>query len=161
MGSPFNLWQPCPEKKKDNIALEPFDCKVINPSVYVKSTDKSSSRFRRRKKSRLGGGLELNSWTWTYRKNFMEYKGFIIIVLFYLYGFDLRLFEITTVCDLRSQLRSKVVWLEASYFTSLCLICPMERTTVLVSRVVVRIEGIIRHKEKQCLGYWTRLVRVT
>ena len=44
--------------KMDNTlmeSLEPFDCKVINPSVYVKSTDKSSSRFRRRKKSQLGG----------------------------------------------------------------------------------------------------------
>ena len=39
----------------------------------------------------------------------MEYKGFIIIVLFYLYGFDLRLFETTTLCDLRSRLRPKVV----------------------------------------------------
>lgn len=39
------------------------------------------------------GGLELNSWTSTYRRNFMENKGFIIIVLLYLYGFDLRLFE--------------------------------------------------------------------
>ena len=39
----------------------------------------------------------------------MENKGFIIIVLLYFYGFDLRLFEITTFCDLRSQLRSKVV----------------------------------------------------
>lgn len=50
-------------RKKDNTALEPFDCKVINPSVYVKSTDKSSSRFRRKKISIGGGGLELNSWT--------------------------------------------------------------------------------------------------
>ena len=44
-------------RKKDNTALEPFDCKVINPSVYVKSTDKSSSRFRRKKISIGGGGI--------------------------------------------------------------------------------------------------------
>lgn len=49
-----------PWEEKDNTAPEQFDCKVINPFVNVKNTDKSSSRFRR-EKFPAGWGTEVGA----------------------------------------------------------------------------------------------------
>lgn len=67
---------PCEEK--DNPALEQFDCKVINPFVYIKGTDIPSSCFQGAKTSD-GWGTGVNSGTGTHRKNFTENNDFISV----------------------------------------------------------------------------------